>query len=410
LEPGLTLKQLIIKADGLTEDAFLPRGYIQRLQADNTQELISFDVAKIMNGTAPDIALQREDIVQISSIFDLRDEYKVSIGGQVRQPGTFDYAENMTVGSVIQMAGGFKEGASPDRIEIARRARNVNVMDPAAQAAEVFTININRDLTFQDADFVLQPYDIVSIRSESGFTEQMQITLEGEVLYPGTYTVLRKNERISDVIKRAGGLTAFAYEEGASLKRPGAVKDSIDDETLKETKAEEKAKYANLQRLSEGDGADSLELANVQEVISSDLVGIDLKKINDNPYSRYDLILEDGDIIKVPKLLQTVKVTGEVLRPNNIVYKKGKKFKSYVNGAGGFTQNARKRGAYIQYANGSVDATKKVLFFNSYPPVKPGAEIFVPKRAPREKLNAQGWVGISSAVVGMAALIFSVLK
>lgn len=409
LEPGLTLRQLIEKADGLTEDAFLPRGYIQRLKADNTQELISFDVARIMNGTAPDIALQREDIVQISSIFDLRDEYKITIGGEVRQPGTFDYAENMTVASVIQMAGGFTEGASPDRIEIARRARSVNVLDPAAQAAEVFTININRDLTIEDADFVLQPFDIVSIRSESGFTEQRQVTLEGEVVYPGTYTVLRKNERISDVIKRAGGLTAFAYEEGASLKRPGASS-SANQDGIAEQQDEENARYVNLQRLSDGNGADSVEFANLQRILSSDLVGIDLEKINKKPYGRHDLILQDGDVIRVPKLLQTVKVTGEVLRPNNIVFRPGTNFKSYVNGAGGYTQDARKSGAYIQYANGAVAGTRKVLFFNNYPVVKPGAEIFIPKRAPREKMNAQGWVGLSSAVVGMAALIFSVLK
>jgi protein involved in polysaccharide export with SLBB domain len=406
LEPGLTLSGLISKADGLREDAFLSRGYIQRLQADNTQELISFDVASIMNGSTQDIPLQREDIVQISSIFDLRDEFTISVGGEVRQPGTFDYAENMTVASVIQMAGGFSEGASPNRVEIARRARNVDVSNPSASAAEVFTIDVNRDLSLEDADFILQPYDIVSIRSESGFTEQMQVTLQGEVVYPGTYTVLHKNERISDVIKRAGGLTAFAYEEGASLRRPKVAKDT----SYGRNANTERAKYLNLQRMSAGSDLDSIAVEDMEEVLTSDLVGIDLKNINRKPYSREDLILEDGDIITVPKLLQTVSVNGEVLKPNNIVYEPGMRFKSYVNGAGGFTHDARKSGAYIQYANGSVAATRKVLFFNNYPSVKPGAEIFIPKRAPRERLNAQGWVGLSSAVVGMAALLFSVLK
>lgn len=435
LSPGLSLSMLIKKADGVKEDAFLNRGYILRQKSDLQSEQLAFNVSNILAGIDPDIALQKEDIVQISSIFDLRDKYVVTIQGEIREPDTFAYADKMTVGNLIQMAGGFKEGASPDRIEIARRIRNLGASYTSAPAAEVFTIKIDKDLRVEDSDFILHPFDIVSVRTESGYEVQMQVKLEGEVRYPGTYTITRKNERISDVIERAGGLTAFAYAEGASLTRPSEetkqrekeakrakekaiAKLGTDNEDDIETwlaeekiKAENEQKMLNMQRLSEvGSGAATISAVELQEIVSSDLVGINLDKILERPNSRLDLFLEDGDIINVPKTLQTVKVTGEVLRPNNIVYKKGKSFRSYVNGAGGFTINGSKKGAYIQYANGTVDAPSNFLFIRSYPEVKPGAEIFVPKRAPREKLSAQGWVGISSAVVSMAVMIFTLVR
>jgi protein involved in polysaccharide export with SLBB domain len=428
LEPGLTLRQLIQKADGLKEDAFLNRGYVSRLNSDNTLALQSFDVSKILNGTEQDILLKREDKVTISSIFDLRDEYKVDIRGEVRSPGTFDYADGMTVQSLIQMAGGFKEGATPNRIEIARRVKNSDAMSAAAPTAEVLNINISKDLLLQDSTFVLQPFDIVSIRNAEGYEVQRQVRVEGEVLYPGIYTITRKNERISDLIKRSGGLTLLAFPEGASLKRPGPEvigeldtinekgrlkngKSATDaDKAAKARQNEEMQKLANLKRLQGSGVQDTAALVQEVKILGSDLVGIDLVTILKKPESKYDLLLEDGDVIRIPKQLQTVKVTGEVLRPINVVYRSNRTMKQYINGAGGFTYNANKKGAYIQYANGSVDATRKFLFFNNYPKVKPGSEIFVPKRAPRSPLGAAGLVGIFSGLATVAAVIISVLR
>jgi protein involved in polysaccharide export with SLBB domain len=433
LENGLTLKQLIQKADGLKEDAFLNRGYISRLNSDNTLRLQSFDVDKVLKGIDQDIPLKREDKITIPSIFDLRDEYKVDIKGEVRAPGTFDYAEGMNVQALIQMAGGFKEGATPNRIEIARRIKNSNANSISAKTAEVLNINISSDLKLQDSTFVLQPFDIVSIRSAEGYQVQKQVKIEGEVLYPGIYTVTNKDERISDVIKRAGGLTVLSFAEGASLRRPGpdraAEQDSVYVDRLgnivktkketaaskntKEKERQEMQKLANLKRLqATGDNSviDTAQLSQEAKILGSDLVGIDLINILKKPRSRYDLLLEDGDIISVPKQLQTVKVSGEVLRPINVVYNRSRGMKDYINGAGGFTYNANKGGAYIQYANGSVDANHKFLFFNNYPRVKPGAEIFVPKRAPREKLGVAGVVGITSALATVAAVLISVLR
>jgi protein involved in polysaccharide export with SLBB domain len=410
LEKGLTLKGLIDKAEGLTEDAFLNRGYISRLNPDNTLALVSFDVDKIIKGTQQDILLQREDKVTISSIFDLKEEYKVSIQGEVRQPGTFDYATNMTLEDVIQIAGGFKEGATPNRIEISRRVKNSNLLSKAAVTANVFTVNVGQNLQIAEKGFVLQPFDIVSIRNSEGYQVQKLVKLEGEVLFPGTYTIMNKDERISDLITRAGGLTASAYADGASLKRVGPERVSPTDRNAINNKEEEDKKFLNLKRVQETGVKDTLKSDVEERLIQSDLVGINLVRILNKPKSRVDLIVEDGDVIRVPKELQTVKVTGEVLNPNSIVYSRNKEFKQYVNGAGGFTDNALKRGAYIKYANGSIQSANKFLFFNNFPQVKPGAEILVPRRAPRERMSAQGWVGLGTAFASMAAIIVSLLR
>jgi protein involved in polysaccharide export with SLBB domain len=409
LDPKLTLRGLINKADGLREDAFLNRGYINRLNPDNSLSLINFDVSKIISG-AEDIPLKREDKITISSLFDLRDEYKVTVQGEVRDSGTYVYSENMTLEALIQMAGGFREGATPNRIEISRRTKNSDVTSASAISAEVFTVNVDQNLKVQNEQFVLKPYDVVSIRSSEGYQVQKQVKLEGEVLYPGMYTIMHKNERISDMIKRAGGLTTSAYAEGASLKRPGPAKVEVKDKNAINDRDEEDKKFMNLKRAQQTGVKDTLSADVEQKLIQSDLVGIQLVSILKQPLSKPDLIVEDGDVIRVPKQLQTVKVTGEVLNPNNIVYSTGKGFKQYVNGAGGFTASALKKGAYIKYANGSVESARKFLFFNNYPKVKPGAEILVPKRAAVERLTAQGWIGISTAIASMAAIVVSMLR
>ena len=408
LDNGLTLKQLIAKADGLKEDAFLNRGYINRLNADNSLALVSFDVAKVISGADPDIVLQREDKITIKSIFDLREEYKVTIQGEVRYPGTFKYGENMSLESLIQMAGGFKEGATPNRVEISRRIKNSDATSVSAQTAEVFTVNVDQDLKLLGQGFDLKPFDIVSIRSSESYHVQRQVKIEGEVLYPGTYTISKKDERISDVIKRAGGLSPLAYVEGASLRRTGSKETKALDSL--EARREEREKFLNLQRLKESGAKDTTSLDTDMKILRSDMVGINLDQILKKPLSRNDLIIEDGDIIRVPKELQTIRITGEVLKPNSIIYVKGKSFSSYISGSGGYSYNAYKKGAYIVYSNGSVAAAKKFLFFNNYPPVKPGAEIFIPKRAEREKLSTQGIIGISTAVASLAAIVLTLFR
>ena len=410
LQKGLTLGLLIQKAEGVTEDAFMSRGYITRLKADNTSQLISFDLDKILDGTAGDIALQREDVVTISSIFDLRDEYKVSIDGEIREPGTFDFAEGMSLEDLLVMSGGFKEGASPKRIEISRRVNNSNVLSASGITARVFQVDVDQNLKLVGNKFTLQPFDMVSVRSETGYEVQRQVRIEGEVLYPGTYTVVRKNERISDLVERAGGLTALAYPQGASLKRPGPGGPKSKAKNDFDRTTEDLDRIKNLKRL-QGNLSDSTDSVKSLEAVRNIYVGINLERILAKPGSDYDLTLQEGDTIRVPKQLQTVKVSGEVLSPNSIIYEKGKGFKRYVSEAGGFSERSLKRRSYVVYANGSVKGTRKTLFFfHNYPKVQPGAEIFVPKEAEKAKLTLGEVVGISTGLASIAAVILTLLR
>lgn len=415
LSAGMTLKQVLELADGVREDAFLERGVINRLKADNSAELISFNVREVLDGTAADIPLKREDKIEIASIFDLRDEYKFTVQGEVRLPGDIPFASNATLGDIIQKAGGLNETAKNARIEIASR---LNIRDQVdASSSQTTLVDIN-DGMIADPDIVLKPYDVITVLGDANFQTAKQVKIEGEVRFPGIYTISRQDERISDIIKRAGGLTAYAYSEGASLRRTG----------ISQLNADENAKKGQLQseinkalQLENGGGNTTLGTGNAntkseilakvsQQPVSSniepsDLVGIELNKILDQPYQRGDLLIMDGDIITVPKELETVKVMGEVLNPNNVVYVKGKNLKYYVNQAGGFTDNALKKRVFVQYANGSVKGRD-----GAYPVVKPGAEIVVPKKPVRERMSAQAWVGIGSGVASTLAIILSLFR
>lgn len=401
LESGMTLLQLIEKADGLKEDAFTERGYILRLKPDLTSEVISFNTKDILSGKKS-IELKREDVVTIPSIFDLKEEYTLSIDGEVLRPGTFKYAENTSLEDLVLMAGGFREGGLAKRIEVSRRITNSDPRSLAAAVAEVFTVDINRDLREQTAGFILMPFDIVFVRSAPGYEKQRVVRIEGEVLYPGNYTISHKNERISDIIHRAGGLSASAYKEGASLKREYIGSTQLERE-------KEQYKLQQLQQLQKAN-ADTLDVDFTNLAIRNDFVGIDLPKILSNPGKRADLLVADGDIINIPKLQQTVKVSGEVLAPTSIVFHSGG-MRSYINRSGGFSQRAQKRHTYIVYANGSSAGTKKIVFFNVYPSVKPGAEIFVPRKEERvQRLTTTEIVSISTGLATIATLIFTILR
>ncbi len=403
LSAGLTLSQLIGKAEGLKEDAFLNRGYITRIKDNLTTELISFNTGDVVNGRVADIPLKREDIVTIPSIFELKEEYKLTINGEVRNPGTFDYAENTTLEALIIMAGGLKESATPKRIEVARRIRTSNTLSDTTVTAHVFNVNVDRDLKEATGNFVLMPFDIVSVRSSPGYQEQKTVKIEGEVLFPGVYTITNKDERISDLIGRAGGLTTNAYREGASLKRV-PVKEFESDVEKENYKLQQ---FQSLQKAAN----DSVEIDVKDATVRNDYVGIDLPRILRNPHARYDLLLEDGDVLYIPKELQTVRVSGEVLSPSSVVYARNKGFKTYVRESGGFSPRALKKRAYIIYANGGVSSTKKFLFFNDFPDVKPGAEIFVPVKEERNnRLSTSEIVAISTGLATIATLVFTIVR
>jgi len=406
LDSGLTLTRLITKAAGLIPNAFTSRGYISRLKSDNTTELIPFDLKSIVNKTSADITLKREDVVTIPSIFDLRNEYTVTINGDVRGAGDFAYADKMSVEDLIIQAGGFTESASPKHIAISRRVTDSDPNQKNSPVSKVFIIDVDDQFKISGSSFILQPFDVVSVYSLPGYEKQRMVKIEGEVLYPGPYAITTKDEKISDLVKRAGGLTASADVEGGRLKRTDKLgvdieKSKTDVNDLTQERAD---RLSHIQKTLKD------STTNVYDQLKNDYVGIDLKAILKNPGSDVDLILEEGDVLRVPKQQQLVMVNGEVLFPSSVVYSNTKTLAGFVNNAGGFSPDALRKRAYVVYANGEVKATHNFLFFRSYPEIKPGSEIIIPKKPPIKGLTATELGSIAASLASAAAVLIGVLS
>lgn len=392
LQRNMTLSQLISKASGTKEDAFMELGSITRLNSDNTTQIISFNVKNVIN-KSEDYSLNREDIINIRSIFDIHEQYTVTISGEVRSPGEFAYSRGMSIENLILQADGFKEGASNLRVEVARRMNNSNPSLPDGPIAHVFEVNIDPNLKPTKSFFELKPFDVVLIYKLPGYEKQGIVRLEGEVLYPGPYVIEKKNERISDIIRKAGGLTYAANVEGGTLRRSftallGADKNKVDTISL----AREKADRLNSLKSTLKDSTDT------EEFVRNNAIGIDLKQILKDSSSVSNLILKDGDVIVVPQQQQVVQVSGQVHVPSSVIYTSSKGFNQYVLEAGGYGDNALRKGAYVIYPNGAVKGTHKFLFFNVHPEVKPGSEIYVPRKPQRRGISVSEFATVISAL------------
>ena len=390
-----TAKALIARADSLTDDAFTARAVIYRLRDNMTREVIPVDVAALMNGTIPDIALQRNDVLFIPSIHDISDLGDVQIAGEVMHPGTFPYADNMTLEDLVIAAGGLREAASLVRVDISRRIKNPTSTDDTREIGEMFTFAL-KDGFIVDGEpgFVLQPYDYVYVRRSPAYSEQKNVVINGEVLYGGTYTLTSKDERISDLVKKAGGITQFAYVRGAKL-----VRRANQDELKRMQDA-----VSLLQHQMGAGKVDSLGI-KVEPTFS---VGIDLEAALKNPGGDADIVLREGDVISVPEYNNTVRINGAVMQPNVVSYKAGEDVKYYIAQAGGYNQTAKKNKKYIIYMNGQIALVKgrgKNL-------IEPGCEIIVPNRRPRQA-NWDNILTSLSAVTSigtMAATIANLAK
>jgi protein involved in polysaccharide export with SLBB domain len=412
LQKGLTVSQLIKNAGGLKEDAFTGRASIIRLNSDNTTQQISFNLQDVMSKAATDILLQREDSVSISSLFDLRDKYKVTIKGEVRKAGDFVYADSMKVADLIVKAGGFSEGASAKRIEVSRRVFDSDPRVINSVVAQVFAVDVNSRLQEDGMGFTLKPFDIVSVYSLPGYETQKIVKVEGEVLYPGYITIQKKNEKISDIIARAGGLTMSADIDGSSLKRDndavlGVDKSKADTAELNRERSE---RLRQFQRTSSTDDKEPAKVNADSAQLRNNYIGINLRRILEKPGIGDDIILEDGDVLRVPKQQQIVRVNGEVLYPSAIVFSKGKSFREYVLNAGGYSAKALKRGGLIRYANGTVKGTRKFLFFNIHPAVKPGSEIYVPKKLASPVNTAQTILSFTTVLASLGTIVIGVVS
>ena len=368
--PGLTLKELILKADSIMPDAFQKRGIITRYNPDLTTSAISFNLEDILTGSS-NIALFPEDIVLIKSHFQLKEQSYITVNGEVLAPGKFNWSDNLTLGDAIFLAGGFTEGADSTFIEVARRLSYEETAELSDQLVHTKVLNLSRDLNLNtnDAGFLLKPYDQVSVRQAPGFRQDKTVFISGEVAYAGAYAVSDKKQRISDLIQMAGGVTPQAFIAGATLQR-----------------------FSNE--------------------LGSEQVAIDLNLIIKNPGSETDFFLNNGDRIYIPEFLPTVKITGSVQNPFSIAYEAGKTAKYYIDRSGGFNIDALKKKTYVRYANGTTAVTKSFLIKN-YPEVQPGSQIIVPQKPEKKAVDSGkwiAWVSVLSSLALSAATIVNITK
>ena len=388
-----TVKSLIEQADGLTEDAFAGRGVLHRMKEDRTRRVISLDIQGILNGTVADVPLENEDVLTIAAKQEKMNERTVTIFGEVMFPATYEYADDESIEDLIIQAGGLTDAASTVKVDVSRRMIDPKATEDSREVAQTFSFTLKDGLVVDGSkDFVLQPYDEVYVRKSPGYMPQRNVTVEGEVLFAGTYPLAHKNQRLSEVIKAAGGVTKEAYIRGARIERP-----MNDDEKFRLNR------ILQLAKVQSGAGFDS----NKVDQDSVYYVAIELDKALANPGSDDDVVLREGDRIIVPEFSGTVKIDGNVMYPNTASYSAGKSYKWYVrNQAGGFGMGAKKSRAFILYQNGAV---KKA----SGAKIEPGCEIFVPSktRSANDKISMIANLGTSLAtMVTMLATVTNLIK
>lgn len=401
LSPSVhTVKQLIQQAAGLKGDEFIGRAQITRLNPDFTHSVIAINIQDILNGTSPDIELQNEDQLYIPSLFDLREPYTIKVGGAVNQTDTvLPYRKNMTIEDAIVLAGGLQEAAATVNVEVARRIKNPQSSQSTEQIAKVFKFTLKDGLETSSGDtlFTLAPFDEVYVRFSPGYQKQQVVKVNGEVMFAGSYALPHKNTRLSDLIKESGGITPGAYVKGASLKR------KLSDDEIRQVETLLQLSNANKQSKD----SISLSMADIHDYP----VGINLEKALSHPGCTEDLVLQDGDILYIPQLQSTVKISGAVTYPNSITYNKGMSVRDCLSQAGGYNDLSRKYPIVI-YMNGQVATTRKTgIFFKRYPKVEPGCEIVVPSKSQRDRgASLSEIMSISSSATSMAAMVTSIIN
>ena len=385
-----TVRSLIESSDGLTEEAFVSRAVMHRLNPDRTLKVISLDIEGIMSGNSPDVALQNEDVIFIPTISERQEDRTITIHGEVRFPGVYKYADNETLEDFVLQAGGLKEAASTVKVDVARRVMNPKALTVDSIISETFSFALKDGFVVDgEQGFVLQPFDEVYVRKSPAYSVQQNIIIEGEVNFPGTYALSRRESRLSDAIQSAGGLNALAYVKGARLERR-----ITPDER---TRMQQVLKMAQ----SQSAGEDTIDVRKL-DMGETYYVGIQLDKALENPGSDFDLVLRENDRIIVPEYTNIVKVSGNVLYPNTIAYKKGKGARYYINQAGGFGSRAKKSSTYIVHMNGTVNQMGK----GDKP--TPGSEIIVPTKPKADASKLSQWLAIGTSTASIATMIATI--
>ncbi|MDQ6481880.1 SLBB domain-containing protein [Dyadobacter sp. LHD-138] len=361
-----TVKKLIKKAEGLREDAFLNRAVIERLDETLRPQIIAFDLGKLMRGEIDDIPLKREDRLVLKTIDELKEGYLITVSGSVINPGTIDYHNGLTVADAIFKSGGYTEGGIPYRIEISRRIKNDTTGIPSSQNVRIFSLDVDENLKLngEDQKFKLAPFDIIYVRKSPRYEVQKAVTILGEVMYPGTYTILTNFERITDLIPKAGGMKAEAYLKGTRFYR------------------------------------------------NKELVAVDLKAILEKPSLSSNLLLQNGDSLRIPTKSETVRITGGVQNPSTVNFDPNFSFRDYISQAGGYGENAWKSRIYVSYPNGRTFRSKKFLVFTSRPKIEPGSVITIPveeKKADRQTSPGER-IAIISLITTVTISLISILN
>ena len=381
----MSLKTLIEKAEGITPEAFLLRGLLVRTFDDTQKENISFSVSEILNGSST-IVLKARDEVRIFNKEELREKRTITIAGAVNTPNTFDFVHKLQIEDVIAMSGGLTLGADPQVISVSRRLKDGSFKT----LSQVYAVSSDKNLAINNGTpFYIEPFDIINVRYSKGYTKQKNVSIKGEVKYQGAYVLKNKNERISDLIQRAGGLTPYAYLKGAVLIRKSNTADAKDA----------------LLNVIKKDSISELEVTSSEYKVAIDLEGI-LK----NKGTSIDMYLKEGDVLSIPSELETVEVDGMVLKPSLVQYKPGLSLRKYIFKSGGFSEAAAKKNIYVAYANGDIKTTKHFLFIKRYPKLAPGAVIFVPEKSVKEKMSTAELLGITSSIATLGILIRTMLN
>ena len=441
---GMTIRSLIQKADGLTGDAFLKRAVLTRSNEDFSTEKIDLHLGSLLNGTIEDIQVKREDVLEILSIYDVTDEAYVKISGEVNAGGTFPYSSGMTIQDLIFMADGFTRSANQTSAEVSRLAQDQN----ENKIAEVLQIEIPDGLSSSpnDSETILEPYDQVFVRRNPNFFSPKNVMVAGEVNYPGEYTLKGEYDRVSDIVKRAGGLKNLAYIDGTTILRKTEFQRSdnttisrkasleglllsFDTAFLTEADARQiEGIYNELENtyiFPEKDEQNLATQAKRQRLIDlakanpflnglqneeTESIAVDLEEAIRKPGSTADLILEEGDIISIPRKQETMRVRGRVLYPNTVKYEESKPLPYYIEKAGGFNSRAKRGSTYVVYANGEVSRTKHFLFFRNYPKAAPGAEVIVPVKPLKVPLKPGEIIGLTSGLATLAVLVTQLIQ
>lgn len=388
-----TVKQLIKKAEGLRGDAFLNRALLDRENEDLSHEVIAVDLGGLLKGTVADIPLQKNDILYIPSIHDLKEEETISIHGEVASPGTFLFSKNMTIEDLLVQSGGLLEAAATTKVDITRRIKDPKSTSFSSVLGKTYSFDIKDGLVVGgEGDFHLEPFDEVYVRKSPAYRKQQNVVVAGEVLFGGNYALVKKNERLSDLISKAGGITPDAYVKGARLIRK-----------MTEEEQRRQADAVRMARMGEGKDSISVEKLNISDTYT---VGINLEKAISNPGSDFDLVLREGDVLFIPEYINTVKISGSVMYPNTVLYKRGESLRYYINQAGGYGNLAKKKKAYVVYMNGTVSRLKS----RDKKAIEPGCEIIVPSKEEKKRMSTAEILGMGSTTASIAAMIATMVN